>query len=142
MRPVVYLVGSLRNPKVATTAQVLRAAGYEVFDDWLAPGPHCDAWWQRYERHRGRTYLEALRGYHVRHVYEFDKYHLDRADIGVLVMPAGKSAHMELGYLKGRGKRTFVLLDREPRRWDVMYLLHDGVFLDLGALLVALRDGP
>jgi nucleoside 2-deoxyribosyltransferase len=36
-------------------------------------------------------------------------------------MPAGKSAHLELGYMIGRGKPCFVLFDEEPERWDVMY---------------------
>ena len=36
-------------------------------------------------------------------------------------MPGGKSAHLELGYMIGRGKRCFVLFDKEPERWDLMY---------------------
>jgi len=36
-------------------------------------------------------------------------------------MPAGKSGHMELGYMIGQGKPCFVYFDKEPERWDVMY---------------------
>ena len=42
-------------------------------------------------------------------------------------MPAGKSAHLELGWVIGKGKKGFIVLDN-PDRWDVMYLFADGVF--------------
>ena len=117
----IYLIGSLRNPKVTEIANELRGIGFDVFDDWMAAGPEADDYWQKYETQRGHSYSEALKGYAARHVYEFDQYHLDRAHIGVLVLPAGKSGHLELGYLCGQYKPTFILLDKDPERFDVMY---------------------
>ncbi len=39
----VYVIGSLRNPKIANVAETLRQRlGVEVFDDWLAAGPEAD----------------------------------------------------------------------------------------------------
>jgi nucleoside 2-deoxyribosyltransferase len=125
---MIYLIGSLRNPKIPQVATALRQAGYKVFDDWHAAGPEADDYWRSYEQGRGRSYQEALQGYAADHVFEFDKTHLDRCDTGVLVLPAGRSAHAELGYMKGCGKRTFVVLEEaDPERWDVMYLLFGGV---------------
>lgn len=117
----IYILGSLRNATIPDLANRLRAEGFDVFDDWHGAGPNADDEWQRYETHRGRTYAEGLRGDFARHVFEFDKRHLDECDVGILVLPAGKSAHMELGYLAGSGKLTFVLFDAEPDRWDAMY---------------------
>jgi hypothetical protein len=131
---VIYLIGSLRNPEIPAHASYLRQLGYEVFDDWFAAGPIADDSWQAYEKGRGTKYEDALNGYAARHVLDFDYHHLNRADIGVLVMPAGKSGHLELGYLRGLGKPTFVLLDAEPDRWDVMYGLTNGVFTDIKQL--------
>jgi hypothetical protein len=91
---VVYLIGSLRNPTIPDIARNLRAVGFEVFDDWFAAGPNADDSWQEYEALRGRSYGEALQGYHATHVFELDKRHLDRADLGILVMPAGRSGHL------------------------------------------------
>jgi nucleoside 2-deoxyribosyltransferase len=102
-------------------AQHLRNRNFEIFDDWLAPGPQTDDNWRDYERQRGHTYKEALKGHAGRHVFEFDKFHLDRCDGAVLVMPAGRSGHIELGYVIGCGKPGFILFDKEPRRFDVMY---------------------
>ena len=135
---IIYLIGSLRNPKIVESANVLREAGHEVFEDWHAGGPEADDEWMRYERERGRTYQQALAGYHAQHVFDFDKYHLDRADAGVLILPAGKSAHLELGYLIGRGKPGFVYMPEEPDRYDVMYLFCTKICFSLQELIDSL----
>ena len=135
----IYLIGSLRNPQVPAVADVLRIAGFDVFDDWYAAGPEADDYWQKYETRRGRTYKQALQGYAAQHVFEFDRYHLDRCDMGVLLMPAGKSGHLELGYMAGKGKRTFVLFDKVPERYDVMYqFATGGVHTSISSLIAAL----
>src|SRR5258705_9932067 len=120
--PMIYLIGSLRNPEVPKIAQQirLRLLDLEVFDDWYAAGPTADDSWRDYEKARGRSYIESLGCYPARHVFEFDEAHLHRAVAAVLVLPAGKSAHLELGWLLGRGKPGYILLDN-PERWDVMY---------------------
>jgi hypothetical protein len=129
-RTKIYLVGSLRNGRVPEIANELRAAGYAVFDDWFAAGPEADDWWKKYEQARGRTYKEALKGKAAQNVFRFDKENIDASSVVVLVAPAGRSGHAELGYAAGRGKRTYVLRDLIPdeERWDVMYAFFDGVF--------------
>lgn len=118
----IYLIGSLRNPAIPELGLELAKAGHEVFEEWWSSGPEADDCWQRHEKQKGRSYREALHGYHAECVFEFDKKHLDRCDTAVLVMPAGKSGHIELGYAIGSGKRAFVLFpDGEPERYDVMY---------------------
>lgn len=130
----IYLIGSLRNPLIPEVGNTLRELGYEVFDDWFAAGERADDSWQSYETYRGRTYKEALAGYAAQHVFALDYTHLNRADIGILVLPAGKSGHIELGYLAGRGKITYVLFDRVPDRYDVMYNFATGVCFSMEEL--------
>jgi len=136
----IYLIGSLRNPEIPVIAGNLRKAGFEVFDDWFAAGPIADDSWQEYEKGKGTHYDVALRSYAAQHVFEFDHHHLERSDIGLLVMPAGKSGHLELGYMVGRGKPTYVLFDREPERWDVMYAFTNGVYFSQEALIGQLQS--
>jgi hypothetical protein len=124
---MIYLIGSLRNPAVPHLADRLRARGLDVFDDWYSAGPEADDHWQAYEKARGRSMREALDAPHAHTVFRFDKMHLDRATDVVLVMPGGKSAHLELGYSVGMGKRAFVYFDKEPERWDVMYRFANAV---------------
>lgn len=135
----IYLIGSLRNPIIPEVGNTLRALGYDVFDNWFAASAIADDAWQEYETRAGRTYQEALYGLAAKHVFSFDKTHLDRADIGILVMPAGKSGHIEFGYLTGQKKPTYVLFDKVPERWDVMYQFATKVFFSTEELVNALH---
>jgi hypothetical protein len=135
----VYVIGSLRNPEIPKWAACIRNNGYEVFDDWFAAGPTADDAWKEYEQARGRNYRDAMKGYAARHVFEFDKKHIDGADIGVLILPAGKSGHAELGYMKGQGKKCIIVLNSEDERWDIMYNFFDHLVYDDKELLEALN---
>lgn len=117
----IYMIGSLRNAKLPHLSKEIRKLGFNVFDDWFSPGPEADEFWRKYEKVRGSTYKEALTNWAGKHVFEFDKHHIDESDIGVLIMPAGKSGHLELGYMIGQGKPCFIFFEEEPERWDVMY---------------------
>lgn len=138
----VYVIGSLRNPNIPIIGEQIRDnTGWEVFDDWFAGGYEADDKWKEYEEARGRHYGEALLGEAATHVFEFDKRHLDSSDAAILVTPAGKSGHLELGYMVGSGKKTYVYFDGLPDRWDVMYRFVDKVFFDMDQLLAELNNG-
>jgi hypothetical protein len=137
----IYVIGSLRNPAVPKIGNALRKLGLDVFDDWFASGPETDDFWKKYEKGRGNGYGQALKGYMAPHVFEFDKFHLDRTDGAVLVMPCGKSGHLELGYTIGRGKPGFILLPGEPKeRWDVMYQFATDIFFSTKKMLDTLAE--
>lgn len=136
---MIYLIGSLRNPKIPEIGNTLRAAGFKVFDDWFAGGPVADDSWRDYEKLAGRTYAEALKGPAARNIYEFDVRHLAASHTAVLIAPGGKSAHLELGVMIGRGKKGYVLFDTEPERWDVMYQFCTGVHFNIVTLMEALK---
>lgn len=128
MNKSLYLIGSLRNERIPLLANRLREEmpDVEIFDDWYAAGPEADDCWKEYERERGRTYEEALSGYAARHVFDFDCYHLNRCTHALLVLPAGKSGHMEVMYAAyGADSQAAILLDPEDVRWDVMYQFVD-----------------
>ena len=133
-----YLIGSLRNPEVPLLANRIRELGFDVFDDWWAPGSETDSYWQAYETARGPSYGEALHGRAAENVYHFDRQHLNESDAAVLLLPAGKSGHLELGYIRGQGKPGYVLFPEPPDRWDIMYQLATDVFFEEEALLGAL----
>lgn len=119
---MIYIIGSLRNKKIPYIGKQLTQLDIgEIFTDWFSPGPKADDFWRKFEKIRGSTYKQALSNWSARHVYEFDKFHIDRADTVIMVMPAGRSGHLELGYCCRQKKNTFILFDKEPKRWDVMY---------------------
>lgn len=131
---IVYIIGSLRNPEIPKIANSVQAAGHEAFADWYGAGPEADDKWKEYEIERGNTYLQALSSHGAQAVFQFDKKHLERADAAILVAPAGKSGHLELGWALGRGKKGYYLLDN-PDRWDVMLQFATLVTDDLNEII-------
>ncbi len=131
----VYIIGSLRNPEIPLIGRRIRKLGFDVFDDWWGAGERADETWKEYEKLRGRSYRDALHGQAATNIFTLDHRNLNTSDVGVLVLPAGRSGHIELGYLIGQGKRTYVLFNEEPStRWDVMYRFATDVFFTETAL--------
>lgn len=131
----VYVIGSLRNKSVPLVARSLRSLGLDVFDDWYSAGPEADDYLRDYYRERDMSYSEVLNSYSARHIFEFDKKHLERCDSVVLVLPAGKSGHLELGYCIGLGKPGYILMDGEPERVDIMHSFATKVFMNQEEML-------
>ena len=130
----IYIIGSLRNPEVPRVENYLRDIGFDAFAQWYSAGETADDEFYKYAKQRGWSYRDALRSYAARHIFEFDKFHIDRCNVGVLVMPAGKSGHLELGYMIGRGKPAYILFDKEPERLDQMVQFASDMFFDLKEL--------
>lgn len=122
---VLYLIGSLRNKRIPNLAIKLREENpdTEIFDDWFSAGEHADDSWKAHQIQKGLSYSEALKGYTAKHIFAFDKKHLDRSTHALLVLPAGKSGHMEIMYAcYGVGIKAAILLDpKDDPRFDVMY---------------------
>ena len=136
---MIYLVGSLRNPRVPAVAARLRDHGHLVFDDWYAAGPEADDRWRDYERGRQHSLAQALSGKAAQHVFAFDHKYLQLAETVVMLMPAGKSGHLELGWALGQGKRGYILFEEEPERYDVMWAFATGVCTKVENLIDRLR---
>lgn len=139
--PMIYVIGSLKNPRVPEVAAFLRGEGFAAFDEWCAAGFDADKHWNAYVKARGLSYRDALKLPFLETVFNFDLEHLNKADAGVLVMKAGKSAHAELGYLIGRGKPVWILHDGEPEgEWELMPKFATGMAYQLDELLAMIRE--
>ena len=130
-KPCIYIIGSLRNPAIPVIGNKVRAAGYEAFDDWHGTGPQADDHWFEYEKLRGRNYTEALAGRAAQNTFALDRDNILRSEGVIMVLPAGKSGHMEFGFARGHGKPGVILLDKEPERYDVMYNFASKVTTDI-----------
>src|SRR3990167_758714 len=128
MTKVIYIIGALKNWKVIDLHLELEKEGFEVFSSWLTPGPLADEYWRKYAKKRKLTHKQGLKDWSAQHIFNFDKTHLDRCNIGILLMPCGKSGHLELGYMRGQNKPGYILFDKEPKRWDVMHNFATDVF--------------
>ncbi len=134
-KPCIYIIGSLRNEKIPDVGNAIRTAGFDAFDDWWGTGPKADDHWLDYEKKRGRTYEEALQGRAAQNTFALDRDNILRSEGVIMVLPAGRSGHLEFGFARGHGKPGVILLDKEPERYDVMYNFASKVTTSLPAAI-------
>lgn len=138
----IYLASSWRNADQPRVVAVLRAAGHEVYDFRNPPGgiPNGFRWsevdphWEGWSAARYREKLQhplAQRGFNS----DFDG--MKWADTCVLLLPCGRSAHLELGWCAGAGKRT-VILTRDGEEPELMALLADHICISVDEVIALL----
>lgn len=138
----IYVASSWRNPHQPRVIQALEAHGHTPYD--FRNPPHGDGgfdWRQiagapdnvdEVDHHTYQALMsspEAHDGYYA----DFDA--MNTADLGILVLPAGNSSHLETGWLTGRGIPTAIYSPDETLRPDLMYRMTDGLFAMLATLL-------
>ena len=150
MRPrYVYVASSWRNPFQMAVCAALRSARIDHYD-FKNPRPgergfHWSDVMPSYQR--GATgnlladadeYIKALEHPIAVEGYASDFEAMVAADACVLVLPCGRSAHLELGWCAGQGKRTAILLDPDEANKitpELMYKMADFIAPSLFDLL-------
>lgn len=127
----IYVASSWRNPFQQEVVLTLRNFGHEVYD-FRNPteGNNGFAWsdidedWQNWT---AQQYVEALNHPVAEKGFAFDFDAMKWADCCVMVLPCGRSANTEAGWMKGAGKKVFVFqpTQQEP---ELMYKIYDGIF--------------
>ncbi|MCP4706127.1 MAG: hypothetical protein GY865_16125 [candidate division Zixibacteria bacterium] len=137
----IYVASSWRNNHQPEIVKILRKVGHKVYDfrnpkpgdngfQWSEIDPNWQSW-SPSEFQEALTHPIAERGFGL------DWEAMGWADAGVMVMPCGRSAHLEAGYFVGAGKKLFILLDNgEP---ELMYNMADHVCVDESELLSTLE---
>jgi nucleoside 2-deoxyribosyltransferase len=109
----IYVASSWRNPYQQTVVRMLCKAGHQVYDfknptpsnqgfSWSEIDPQWQAW-------TADEYVAALDHSVAKAGYASDMNAMKWADTFVLVLPCGRSAHLELGWACGQGKQTLIL---------------------------------
>jgi hypothetical protein len=125
----IYVASSWRNEaRQQEAVRALREDGHEVYDFRNpAPGDHGFSWTQivgddRERLEDPRKFREILKDPIAVRAFSSDMLALRRCDACVLVLPCGRSAHFELGWAAGHGKRALVWLDDPISEPELMYL--------------------
>jgi hypothetical protein len=124
----IYVASSWRNAEQPNVVRTLRSYGHGVYDfrrptdassgfHWFGIDPAWEDW-------DIDEYKAALKRPLAHTGFSQDSMALRRADLLVLVLPSGRSAHLEAGYHMGLGKAAAVLAygKVEP---ELMYLWFD-----------------
>lgn len=128
----IYVASSWRNDYQQPVVERLKNEGHEVYD-FKNPGEgkrgfswsEIDEKWQDWDNPQ---YLNALNHPIAKEGFANDFTGMEWADACVLVMPCGRSAHVEAGYIQGSGRPTIILLSNENvAEADLMYKMFDRV---------------
>lgn len=145
---IIYLASSWRNAFQPHAVLRLRNAGHLVYDfrnpttpwdavdlgdssggfAWSAIDPEWERWspW---------SFRQALTTETAGAGFANDWAAMGDCEVGVLLLPCGRSAHLEGGYFAGTpGKRLYIVAPTidEP---ELMYLMADGIFGSIDELL-------
>jgi len=131
----IYVASSWRNETQPHVVRALRAAPHDVYDfrnpgdgergfAWSAVDPAWKSW-------NTAALALALRHPIAQRGFGLDFGAMQWADGCVLVLPCGRSAHLEAGWMAGAGKRVIIYVPAdvliEP---ELMYLLCEGHVTD------------
>lgn len=138
----VYVASSWRNPSQPAVVARLRRDGHEVYDFRNPPGgiPNGFRWteidpnWEAWSAARYRDKLShplAQQGFNS----DFDG--MKWADTCLLLLPCGRSAHLEAGWCAGAGKRV-IILTRDGEEPELMNLLATYICVTMNEVLAIL----
>lgn len=138
----IYVASSWRNDYQPDVIYGLREAGHEVYDfrnptpgdsgfHWSEIDPEWESW-------SVDEYIDALLHPLAEQGFLNDFAAMQMAQVCVLVLPCGRSAHLEAGYFVGAGKPLLILVEQiEP---ELMYKMADSVHSGLGSLMIRLEE--
>jgi hypothetical protein len=135
----IYVASSWRNRLQPAVVGRLRLAGFDVYDfrnpedgdngfHWSEIDPNWEGW-------SAQRYAELIDHPVAVDGFKKDLAAMEWADTFVLIMPCGRSAHLELGWAVGQGKRTAILLRDEGFKPELMYRMVDYLATGLSGLL-------
>lgn len=136
----IYVASSWRNKYQPDVVRFLRENNHEVYDfrnphgntgfSWSEIDPNWKDWGID-------EYKEAIKHPIAEAGFNSDFNAMKWADTCVLVLPCGRSAHTEAGWMKGAGKKVLVyqIWAEEP---ELMYKIYDDIITTGKELLASL----
>jgi hypothetical protein len=127
----IYVASSWRNEFQPGIVIELARLGHQVYDFRNPPGTDKGFSWSEIDKNwelwNTAEYIKALKHPAAVRGFSNDFDAMKWADTCVLILPSGRSANAEAGWMKGAGKRVFVYspIIQEP---ELMYKMYDGVF--------------
>lgn len=119
--------------------------GFEVYD-FKHPNGEVGFQWSRIEeKWQGwsmKEYREALKTDYAQFGFNRDFDAMKEADICVLCLPCGRSAHLEAGWMKGAGKKVIAYIPQDVKiEPELMYGLLDGIAISIQDVEQMLKGG-
>ncbi|WP_315806956.1 MULTISPECIES: hypothetical protein [unclassified Bradyrhizobium] len=130
----IYAASSWRNPLQPSIVTELRDAGHDVYDFRNPPSKSGFGWsqidpdWQKWSATQYRDIVTkhpiAASG------FLSDFRAMQWADTCLLILPCGRSAHLEAGWFCGQGKRC-IILTRDGEEPELMALMATDICISM-----------
>lgn len=87
--------------------------------------------------------IDMMKQQRVQEAFKEDRKYLDWADIVVMLMPCGRSAHIEAGYMVGKGKKLYIIGGFEKGEFETMYGFASGMYnyTEINDFLIQIKNG-
>lgn len=137
----IYVASSWRNPIQPKVVNALREDPELEVYDFRNPAPGDNGFsWEQIDPVWGlwteTEFRDALEHAIANDGFKKDMTALKNCDLCILVLPSGRSAHLEAGYATGAGKPTIIYLPTgslfEP---ELMYKMANGIVTTMNELL-------
>lgn len=141
----IYVASSWRNEYQPMVVELLRSWGHEVYDFRNPPHGKTGFAWSKIDK-RWLKWTPVEFAQYLNHplaeagfTSDFDG--MKWADCGVMVLPCGRSANTEAGWMKGAGKPVYVFqpTQQEP---ELMYKIYDDVLTSFYQLEIKFKTTP
>lgn len=125
----IYVASSWRNKYQQSVVKKLRKLGHEVYDFENPPSKSGFSWsdidinWRHWTTEQ---YKEGLQHNLAQTGFDSDFDAMKWADTCVLVLPSGRSAHAEAGWMKGADKHVIAYIPEEQEP-ELMYKMFDDI---------------
>lgn len=129
----IYVASSWRNPFQPEVVKQLRNLGHQVYDFRNPIAGNSGFHWSEIDKDwqswTSDEYVKALSHPIAESGFKFDFDAMKWADCCVMVLPCGRSANTEAGWMKGAGKKVYVYqpIKQEP---ELMYKIYDAIITD------------
>ncbi|WP_319533399.1 hypothetical protein [uncultured Cohaesibacter sp.] len=142
----IYVASSWRNEYQPSIVEYLRLKGHEVYDFRNPPNGVPGFAWSSAgmpprESLLAETYREVLTTSPVCALgFQNDFRAMQWADTCLLVLPCGRSAHLEAGWFCGAGKRC-IILTQDYEEPELMALMATDICVSMAEVIKVLKGG-
>ena len=139
----IYVASSWRNPYQPEVVKKLREQGHQVFDFrkpldgkggffWKDVDPNWEQW-------TTQDYINNLEHEWAEYGFMRDYKAMKEADVCVLVLPCGRSAHTEAGWMAGAGKKVIAYIP-EKQEPELMYKMFTAIVDSIEGILRVINN--
>ena len=139
----IYVASSWRNAYYPEVVRRLLEAGHQLYDFRNPPDGKGGFFWKDigpdWQEWSVSQYVESLKNPWAEYGFKRDYDAMKDSDACVLVLPCGRSAHSEAGWMAGAGKKVIAYIP-EKQEPELMYKLFTAVTDDFDEVLRLLQD--